>query len=388
MDAFSRTQELDELSKAAVVDAGVARCSALGVAVRAGGQWRAEVGAAGDVGPGQEATETTPFDLASVSKSFVACAFARLWKQGALAPTSALGRLVPECVGTRSERRSLALLLSHRAGLEAHRRLFAPIERGRPIDRVTALRTAGDAERPALEPGEPPPLYSDLGYLLAGEALARAAKRALDELVQEEVAAPLRLSVGSARQWARREPEFLVRVAPTENVAFRGGTLVGVVHDENAWAFAGHGLAGQAGLFGTVLDVLSFGMKLLDALSGRDAHWLDTESLRYLVAARPGGTLRLGFDGKSGEQSAAGPGASALTFGHLGFTGTSFWCDPVAEAVTVLLTNRVYPTRENLRIRSCRPIVHEALFERARALRVEGEIDQNPSRSVGRVRNS
>ena len=328
------------------------------------------MGASGTISRERAASEKTPFDLASVSKSFIACCFARAWRRGALGPDTELASLVPECAGTRSERQSLAALLSHRAGLEAHRRLFAPLERGRPIDRRVALRTAANAERrDIVTTAEPPPLYSDLGYLLAGEALARAGGLPLDELVHEEIAAPLGLSIGSARQWLRREAEFRRLVAPTEHVAFRGGNVVGVVHDENAWAFAGHGIAGQAGAFGTVLDVLEFGMALLDASSGRNESWLGREHVDFLVAARPGGTLRLGFDGKSNEQSSAGPGASTLTFGHLGFTGTSYWCDPAAETVTVLLTNRVCPTRENLRIRTCRPIVHEALFARGRELR-------------------
>ena len=73
--------------------------------------------------------------------------------------------------------------------------------------------------------------------------------------------------------------------------------------------------------------------------------------------------MRAGFDGKSGEASAAGNLTSPATFGHLGFTGTSLWCDPVAERVTVLLTNRVCPSRENVLIRSARPRVHDALFK-------------------------
>jgi CubicO group peptidase (beta-lactamase class C family) len=53
--------------------------------------------------------------------------------------------------------------------------------------------------------------------------------------------------------------------------------------------------------------------------------------------------------------------AGPHSFGHLGFTGTSFWCDPDAERVLVLLTNRVCPTRNNPRIRAARPAVNDAL---------------------------
>lgn len=362
-----RTPALDELAEAAVVRAGVAPAAALGAAVRVGGRWEVEVGAAGHVRRGIRSSERTPFDLASVSKPFVACCFARLWERSVLEPSTELGALLPECRGTSSEHASLAALLSHRAGLDAHRRLFAPLERARPLHRKDALRAAANATRrdnPEL------PLYSDLGYLLAGEALSRASQRELDELVHGEIAAPLALSVGSARQWLRRASDFEALVAPTEHVWFRGGALNGVVHDENAWAFAGYGAAGQAGLFGSVVDVLGFGMALLDALAGRSEHFLKRSTVEFLVAERPHGTLRLGFDGKSTDTSSAGPSAGPLTFGHLGFTGTSVWCDPSAETVTALLTNRVCPTRDNVRIRACRPVVHEALYTRAQKQRV------------------
>ena len=60
--------------------------------------------------------------------------------------------------------------------------------------------------------------------------------------------------------------------------------------------------------------------------------------------------------------SSAGARCGPRTFGHLGFTGTSLWIDPDAEAVVVLLTNRVHPTRDNAGLRAARPIAHDALF--------------------------
>jgi CubicO group peptidase (beta-lactamase class C family) len=48
-------------------------------------------------------------------------------------------------------------------------------------------------------------------------------------------------------------------------------------------------------------------------------------------------------------------------FGHLGFTGTSLWCDPDLGLVTVILTNRVHPTRDHVAIRAARPALQDAL---------------------------
>jgi serine-type D-Ala-D-Ala carboxypeptidase len=176
------------------------------------------------------------------------------------------------------------------------------------------------------------------------------------------VCAPLGLDVGSARLLKMRHADFAARCMPTETVPFRGGEVRGVVHDENAWALSGHGLSGHAGLFGTAASVARFGCALLDAWHGRSEGWLEAADLRPLLRGRPGGTLLAGFDGKSADQSSAGSLAGPRSFGHLGFTGTSLWCDPDADRALVLLTNRVCPTRNNPRIRAARPVVNDALF--------------------------
>jgi CubicO group peptidase (beta-lactamase class C family) len=134
------------------------------------------------------------------------------------------------------------------------------------------------------------------------------------------------------------------------------------VHDENSWAFSGYGAAGHAGLFGTAECVLKLGTAMLDSLAGRSS-LLPRDAAQRLVRPRAGGSLLCGFDGKSATSPSAGPSSSERSFGHLGFTGTSLWCDPDSEVVTVLLTNRVCPTRNNSRIRAARPVVHERLFQ-------------------------
>jgi serine-type D-Ala-D-Ala carboxypeptidase len=304
------------------------------------------------------------FDLASVTKPFTATAAARLARRGALDLAQVLGSYVPELADTPAGAVPLILLLAHRAGLEAHRPLFSPLREARPFVRARALRAAAEARR-ADATGPVPsegfaPVYSDLGYILAGIALERATGQPLDEIVEEEVTGPLGLHAWSARKWHGADRNFMKRVLPTESVTFRGMTR-GAVHDENAWALSGHGLSGHAGLFGTAAAVVCFGVAVLDALAGRNDAWLRVSDITPLVAERPLGSLRAGFDGKSGVNSAAGERASAETFGHLGFTGTSLWCDPTAGRVTVLLTNRVCPTRDNLRIRAVRPRIHDAL---------------------------
>ena len=368
VDGDAENRQIAALLSSHVISARVAPAACAGYANEHGAL---ALGGAGTLPGGVEVTGRTVFDLASVSKPIVACALSRLVERGLLELSAPLSHVLPELAGTRSADVPLELLLAHRAGLDGHRALFAPVLQGRALRRREALRSAADARR-ADSVGSPPawgfpPLYSDLGYVLLGACIEAVTRDALDHVIEREVALPLGLELGSARMLLARHPSFAREVAPTEVVRARGGCVRGVVHDENAWALSGHACSGHAGVFGTVRDVLGFGVALL-AAHGGNSTWLSRASLERLVRARPGGTLRAGFDGKSEGGSSAGTLAGPQTFGHLGFTGTSLWCDPGAGIATVLLTNRVHPTRDNPRIRAARPLVHDALFRAASAL--------------------
>ena len=343
----------DDVAKRVVAD-GVAPACAAGCAVRAP-TWKRETG--GDAG--------LFFDLASLTKPVTAMAIAC----AKIDRATPLGALLPEARGTASEHATLELLLAHRAGLEAHRSLYEPLLAGATLDLVSALRTAANARRADAQGPFPThgfsPLYSDLGYVLAGAALAReVGARDAGEAIGRLVLEPLALAdrIGTIRELQARGATG--PYAPTEEVSWRGGRVVGAVHDENAWALTGFGGSGHAGLFGTVDAVQELGSYVLDALDGIGP--LSGFGLTWLVEPRPGGTLRAGFDGKSPEGASAGASAGARTFGHLGFVGTSLWMDPDAHIVSTLLTNRVFAGRGHLAIRAARPWAHDALWARAR----------------------
>jgi len=326
-------------------------------------------GAAGRLSFDDDADETTAdtvFDLASVTKPFTALTLARLARTGKLERHETLAEVLPELAKTRSANVTMDLLSAHRAGLAAHAAIFEPIVRGEAVDRNEALLCAADKRRDECA-GEPPregfaPVYSDLGYLLLGAAIARRGGGALDEVIDRELIQRLGLSIGSARLLERRDPLFSKKVAPTEIVPFRGGLIRGVVHDENAFAISGSGLAGHAGLFGTALDVAKMGVFVLEALLGR-SDLLEPQDIEPMTRQRPGGSELAGFDAKSGPHPSSGARLGPRTFGHLGFTGTSIWIDPDALFVGVLLTNRVHPLRTSLAIRAARPLVYDAMFD-------------------------
>jgi CubicO group peptidase (beta-lactamase class C family) len=357
--APERSTELDGLVFDLVVSSGAAPGATVALAISDSNVQLSAIGAAGSLTrmPGAApVTPATPYDLASLTKPFFVTTVARLVRSGVLTLSAPLGDLLVEARGTPSEASSLELLLAHRAGLEAHRPFFRKLVQRRPLDRASVLVEACSARRPECRGPLPldgfAPLYSDLGFLLAGAAIERLTQQPLDELIHEQVSAPLGLDVGSVRRWLARDRSFPERVAPTESVGWRGGMLRAVVHDENAWALSGHGAAGHAGLFGTAASVLELGRALLDAHA----------ELEPFVRPRSGGSLRAGFDAKSDQGSAAGTCAGPRTFGHLGFTGTSLWCDPDQAIVSVLLSNRVCPTRDDIRLRAVRPRVQDALY--------------------------
>ncbi len=351
---MERSPELSRFLDERIVGQRVAPAAVAGLTqLDASGQYVRTVGTAG------AATVDSVFDLASVTKPFVALTVARLVEQGRLTWTTALAELLPEVAEDAAAVETVEALLSHRAGLVAHLELFADSWRGLPVDPRLLLRRAAGAKR---ADGGRDALYSDLGYLLVGAGLVRRFGMALDDLVTRELLAPLGLSAGSARMWLRLG-DFAERVAPTEVQRGRGGLIRGQVHDDNAWALGGSGLCGHAGLFGTLPALLHLGEYLLEGAAGRGPLG---KIVPFLSAPRPGGSLRLGFDGVSGAGSLAGPGSHERVFGHLGFTGTSLWCDPERSVATVLLTNRVHPSRDNPKIRGARLATQEFLWRLGR----------------------
>jgi CubicO group peptidase (beta-lactamase class C family) len=126
------------------------------------------------------------------------------------------------------------------------------------------------------------------------------------------------------------------------------------------------GTAGHAGLFSTVGDLTRFaGMLSRDGRVG-ESLLLRPETLRQFTEAvdKTGRHTRaLGWDTKSMTgYSSAGNRFGPRSFGHTGFTGTSFWYDPDTHLYVILLTNRVHPTRENRKHIPIRPAVANIAF--------------------------
>jgi CubicO group peptidase (beta-lactamase class C family) len=155
-------------------------------------------------------------------------------------------------------------------------------------------------------------------------------------------------------------------IPPTEeDTSFRQRVIQGEVQDENAWVM--NGVAGHAGLFSSVPDVLRFSEEILRAMRTNPpaAPGLFEAATIERFAERqdpPGSSRALGWDTPS-ENSSSGRHFSSRSIGHLGYSGCSLWIDLDADIAVVLLTNRTWPDRANQAIREVRPSFHDAVRE-------------------------
>ena len=353
-------------------------------------------------------TLDTCFDLASLTKPLVtALAVATLVDRGALALDQPLGVLV-DC-GGHDDKKSITIdqLLRHTSGFPAHRPFYSLLAKMPREDRRPALRQLIMAEPLIHSPGARQ-IYSDLGYMMLAWIVESTARRRLDQFVDDFFFTPLGLDL-FFRPLGECDvsPGQLKRFAATEQCPWRHRILTGEVHDDNAWAAGG--VEGHAGLFGTAHAVGTLLFYMLTALQDRSIprpQFPDSNtqypapttqqhpqpSTQHPVSSTqtpvnsppppppptpiPGRVFRqfvrkelgrervAGFDTPSPVSSSAGGGFPPGALGHLGYTGTSFWMDPDRSIIVVLLTNRVHPSRDNIKIRQFRPRLHDVVMER------------------------
>jgi CubicO group peptidase (beta-lactamase class C family) len=304
----------------------------------------------------------TVFDLASVTKVFgTATLAATLVDRGWLRWDS---RVASFFSGYPHPEIQVSHLLSHTAGFvawqpfwEQMREAFSPM----PIYSISIKKRQEFMRKIILSihpefKVEEKTIYSDISFLLLGFILEEIVRMPLDQAIQRFVWKPMGIQGAFFRRVkSSAEDAVLGEVAATELCPWRGGVLQGQVHDDNCWVMGGYG--GHAGAFGSIRDVLHFAKRLFEG-------FLSPEVLRavWTRVLKPVGCERtLGWDTPSGDLPAASRLFSPQSVGHLGFSGTSLWIDPVEKLAVVLLTNRIHPSRENIKIRSFRPNFHEAI---------------------------
>ncbi len=304
-------------------------------------------------------TPETVYDIASVTKVVATTSIAmRLFEDGILKLDQPLHEIMPEFVrdepGWSNKRKvTIRTLLAHSSGLPG----WAPLYKTRatPEELLDACYSIELAAAPLTQT-----VYSDIGFILLGEALERLAGDKLDILVSRQILS----KIGMGDTLFRPPAQMQDQIPPTEaDFEFRKRIIQGEVQDENCWVLGGIG--GHAGLFSNVSDLLNFAGHMLGG--GNGPFRPETIQLFTTRQLQPHGSSRaLGWDTPADENSSSGHLFSKHSAGHLGFAGTSLWIDFQRQIAVVLLTNRCWPSRENQAIRTVRPLFHDAVLSALR----------------------
>jgi beta-N-acetylhexosaminidase len=298
----------------------------------------------------------TIYDVASLTKPIVTtAAIMTLVAQGSVDLDAPVSRYLPEWLSgpNRDWRKKVTVsdLLLHDSGLPAHREYFKLAKNSREVLQRIFVEPLAYEPETKIE-------YSDLGFILLGEIVQRLTGKPLDDYAREEIFTPL----GMRKSMFNPPKALRARIVPTENdTAFRKRQLQGEVDDSNAFAMGG--VAGHAGLFTTANDVAIFAQMMLNG--GIYAHQrLFSRDLveKFTLRQEIGDSARtLGWDVPT-RNSSSGQYFSPDAYGHNGFTGTSIWIDPDKKVFVILLTNRVYPSAANEKIKQVRPALHDAIL--------------------------
>jgi CubicO group peptidase (beta-lactamase class C family) len=292
-----------------------------------------------DWSPSPRPDANTLWDMASLTKVIgMTSAMMQLTEAGKVDLDAPVQRYLPEFRGPNKELVTVRHLLTHSSGLPAWRPLYKETttpEAARALAVATALDTL-----PGIRM-----VYSDLGAIILGQVVERVSGERLEEYLTRHVFGPLRMT---STQY-RPSRDLLPRIAPTEFDPWRQRKIHGEVHDENAFALGG--IAAHAGLFSTGHDVARLTRMYLNGGTLDGVRIVSAETIRRFTTVQDSALSNraLGWETPNGSNS-AGHVLKRPAFGHTGFTGTSIWIDPTRDLFVILLTNRVNPTRQNLRI--------------------------------------
>jgi len=338
-----------------------------------------------------QVTAHTLYDVASITKPLATTlALMKLYDEKKFSLKDTIGKFVPWLKGSNKSRLRIEELLTHTSGLQA----FIPFHKDLEIDSVRTIYLNDveteifnipvaknlflnpayqDTIRKVIYDSNLKPkryLYSDLGFILLKEMIENITRKSYEEFILTEFYEPLGLK-NTCFNSVLKDVD-LERIAPTEqDTSFRRQVVHGYVHDQASALFGG--FAGNSGLFSTAQDLSVILQMLMNKGTYNGKRYISEKTVQLFTAPYScNGTKRrtLGFDTPSAEKPSEilPKHANANTFGHQGFTGTVFWCDPKEELIYIFLSNRVYPNVEpNLLSKSkIRLLVHEKIYESLR----------------------
>jgi beta-N-acetylhexosaminidase len=304
-----------------------------------------------------EVKADTIYDVASLTKPIVTtAAIMLLAADNEIDLDAPISRYLPhQQAGPNPEwtqKITIRELLLHTSGLPAYREFYANAKSAEGMRKLLYAEPLVSTPGTKIE-------YSDLGFMILGDIVERLTGMSLDRYARENIFEPLGMDDSSFNP-----PRSLrARIAPAQNdTAFRERQLHGEVDDANAFALGG--VAGHAGLFSTAGDISIFAQMMLNGgIYAQERILPRAVVTEFTQRISIGDSARtLGWDVPTGDSS-SGHYFSLQTYGHNGFTGTSIWIDPQKNLFIILLTNRVYPSAANDKIRAVRPALHDAILQ-------------------------
>lgn len=283
---------------------------------------------------------TDIYDLASLTKIVATTAsIMKLYDEGKIKLTDHVYKYFREFRHGLKRRVTIKELLTHTSGLPADNSL-------KNIHKVDEAAFLKDVLKTPLEytPGKKY-VYSDLGFIILGAIVQKISGMPLDKFAEANIYYPLDMNDTMFKP-ADRGSWMVSRIPPSQiDTVYRHRLLKGEVNDERAYYMGG--VAGHAGLFSSAHDLAEFCQLLLNKGSYEGQQIFKPKTVELFTRKESSVSGRgYGFDLKSPTGfSTAGQLMSDKTFGHLGFTGTSFWIDPTRKLAVIILTNRTYPQR-------------------------------------------
>lgn len=278
------------------------------------------------------------YDLASISKIMATTtSIMKLVDERQISLDDPVHKYIPEFDEGKKREITIRHFLLHTSGLPAYRIYVDELRTRKEL--IEAVRN----EPLINDPGEEY-VYSDLGFILLAEIIEQVSGKRIDRYIRDEFFEPMGMN-STTYNPENLGNRFTERIPPTEiDTVYNRGLVHHRVHDERAYFM--DGVSGHAGLFSSVQDMAKYFFMLLNDGVYAGHQYLSPETIELFTTRQsPINQRGLGFDRKSEDFSTAGTLTSNNSYGHTGFTGTSFWVDPNENIAIIILTNRTYPYR-------------------------------------------
>ncbi|MFF4690883.1 serine hydrolase domain-containing protein [Streptomyces sp. NPDC001307] len=300
--------------------------------------------------PGVPMRTDTVFDAASLTKILaVWSSIGALWEDGTLDLDQPLGSFWQEVTGHPLGSVTARQLLTHTAGVPLRAQLknlygTDPYEIRRGVLQEQLHRTPGEAVE-----------YTDRAALILGYLAEHLSGQPLDQLATTRTWLPLGMT---STRFGPLPASLATRCAPTELDQDTDTHLKGVAHDFSARLLCG--VCGIAGAF-TVLDDLAVFLQYMLApaasqlRAGFGIEWINGSLAIETGQLHPARGLFW--------HPAPGTTIEEDVWVHYGFTGTGMWISPTKDRWAVLLTNKLYYTRDRAPLTDVRNNFRELAFK-------------------------